>query len=274
MSIEATGLGSGGLQGIWPHKGRGVTSRVANMMLKEMDADADGKLSQTESGLSETAFKGLDTDEDGSVSRKELKAGLRSRRDQLMSMLEQGPDEGDDSTAQQTGQTGQTGQAGQVGAAAGLVKNILSKRDADADGTLSEEEAGLSSTTFDSFDTNQDGVLSAEELAAGFDKMFETMRALRDMMGNEEHAGPGAMQRAVAAYKGQMSGLMKGLFETETDSAGAETSGTAPDTAATGTAATGTVATDTATTGTGTAGTTTAGTGTTESTTSGISATV
>ena len=266
MSIEATGLGSGGLQGIWPHKGRGVTSRVANMMLKEMDADADGKLSQTESGLSETTFKGLDTDEDGSVSRKELKAGLRSRRDQLMSMLEQGPDEGDDSTAQQTGQTGQ---AGQVGAAAGLVKNILSKRDADADGTLSKEEAGLSSTTFDSFDTNQDGVLSAEELAAGFDKMFETMRALRDMMGNEEHAGPGAMQRAVAAYKGQMSGLMKGLFETETDSAGAETSGTASDTAATGT-----VATDTATTGTGTAGTTTAGTGTTESTTSGISATV
>lgn len=266
MSIEATGLGSGGLQGIWPHKGRGVTSRVANMMLKEMDADADGKLSQTETGLSETAFKGLDTDEDGSVSRKELKAGLRSRRDQLMSMLEQGPDEGDDSTAQQTGQTGQTGQ---VGAAAGLVKNILSKRDADADGTLSEEEAGLSSTTFDSFDTNQDGVLSAEELAAGFDKMFETIRALRDMMGNEEHAGPGAMQRAVAAYKGQMSGLMKGLFETETDSTGAETSGTASDTAATGT-----VATDTATTGTGTAGTTTAGTGTTESTTSGISATV
>lgn len=88
-------------------------------------------------------------------------------------------------------------------------------------------------------------------------------------MGNEEHAGPGAMQRAVAAYKGQMSGLMKGLFETETDSAGAETSGTASDTAATGT-----VATDTATTGTGTTGTTTAGTGTTESTTSGISATV
>ncbi len=259
MSIEATGLGSGGLQGIWPHKGRGVTSRVANMMLKEMDADADGKLSQTESGLSETAFKGLDTDEDGSVSRKELKAGLRSRRDQLMSMLEQGPDEGDGTSTQQTGQTGQTTQAGQVGAADGLVKNILSKRDANADGTLSEEEAGLSSTTFDSFDTNQDGVLSAEELAAGFDKMFETMRALRDMMGNGEHAGPGAMQRAVAAYKGQMSGLMKGLFETGTGSTGAETSGTTSNTAATGT-----IATDTAT----------VGTGTTESTTSGLSATV
>lgn len=268
MSIEAAGLGNGGVQGIWPRKGRGVTSRVANMMLQEMDADADGQLSQTESALSETAFKGLDTDGDGSVSRKELKAGLRSRREELMSLLEQGPDEGDDTSSQQAGQTGQTGQSwqsgqtgqsGHAGAADGLVKNILSKRDADADGTLSEDEAGLSSTTFDTFDTNQDGVLSAEELAAGFDKMFETMRALRDMMGNEEHAGPGAMQRAVAAYKGQMSGLMKGLFETGADDTEAETSGTTSDTAASGTES---------------AGTTTAETGTTGSTTSGLSATV
>lgn len=208
MSIEAAGLGSGNMQGIWPRKGKRAASNVANMMLNELDADDDGQLSLTESGLSETAFKGLDTDGDGDISRKELKAGLRSRRDQLMAMLEQGPDAGDD----ETGVT-QSGAAGSP--ASSFAASILTKRDADGSGSLSKDESGLQASAFDAFDTNKDGTLSAEELSTGIDQMFESMRALREMLGDGEKTGMGSMQRAVAAYKGQMGELLKGLFESQ-----------------------------------------------------------
>ena len=164
MSIESYGGISGHGWNPWHGRGRGVgraTARLANAMMEELDADDDGSLSATESQLSETAFSALDKDGDGSVSSRELRAGLRSKRDELIDLIrsDTGEENGSDGTPDTA--TGPT--AEQASAVAGL---LLQKGDADGDGSLSASETGLASDVFTGLDTDGDGLLSSVELSS------------------------------------------------------------------------------------------------------------
>lgn len=160
MSIEHCGGVSCDGWGPWRNRGRGrATARLASAMMEELDADDDGSLSATESPLSEAAFAALDEDGDGAVTTRELRAGLRSKRDELIDLMraEAEGETGTDETPEATGPT-----AEQAGAVAGL---LLEKGDADGDGALSAAETGLAGDVFTSLDTDGDGLLSSGELS-------------------------------------------------------------------------------------------------------------
>lgn len=160
MSIEHCGGVSCDGWGPWRNRGRGrATSRLAKAMMEELDADDDGSLSSTETPLSEAAFAALDEDGDGAVTTRELRAGLRSKRDELIDLM-RAEAEGETGTGETPGATGPT--AEQATAVAGL---LLEKGDADGDGALSAAETGLAGDVFTSLDTDGDGLLSSGELS-------------------------------------------------------------------------------------------------------------
>jgi Ca2+-binding EF-hand superfamily protein len=128
-------------------------------MMEELDADDDGSLSATESQLSETAFAELDKNGDGAVTTRELRAGLRSKRDELIDLM-RAESEGETGTGETPDAAGPT--AEQAAAVAGL---LIEKGDADGDGALSAAETGLAGDVFTSLDTDGDGLLSSGELS-------------------------------------------------------------------------------------------------------------
>ncbi|EGY26986.1 EF hand family protein [Desulfovibrio sp. A2] len=160
MSIEHCGGVSCDGWGPWRNRGRGrATARLAKAMMEELDADDDGSLSATESPLSEAAFAALDEDGDGAVTTRELRAGLRSKRDELIDLM-RAESEGETGTGETPDAAGPT--AEQAGAVAGL---LIEKGDADGDGALSAAETGLAGDVFTSLDTDGDGLLSSGELS-------------------------------------------------------------------------------------------------------------
>ncbi|MBZ2172891.1 EF-hand domain-containing protein [Nitratidesulfovibrio sp. SRB-5] len=165
MNIENHGGISSSGWDPWHGRGRGVgrtTARLASAMMEELDADDDGSLSATESQLSESAFAALDKNGDGAVSSRELRAGLRSKRDELIDLMrsDTGTETGTGETPAPTATTGPT--AEQASAVAGL---LIEKGDADGDGALSAAETGLAGDVFTSLDTDGDGLLSSGELS-------------------------------------------------------------------------------------------------------------
>lgn len=155
MEIESsTGIASTDWSS-WRSRGKGrATSRLASAMMDELDSDDDGKLSASETPLSQTAFGALDTDGDGAISMRELRAGLRSKRDELIHLMGEDSANGD----QTTGPTAEQ--------AAGVAALLLKNGDKDGDGSLSASEAELSDDVFGGLDTDRDGKLSSAELAA------------------------------------------------------------------------------------------------------------
>ncbi|WP_353117719.1 calcium-binding protein [Nitratidesulfovibrio sp.] len=163
MSIENYGGISSTGWDPWHGRGRRMgkaTARLANAMMEELDADDDGSLSATESQLSESAFAALDKNGDGAVTNRELRAGLRSKRDELIDLMnsETSAEPGTDETPAPAGPT-----AEQAAAMAGL---LVEKGDADGDGALSATETGLAGDVFTSLDTDGDGLLSSGELSS------------------------------------------------------------------------------------------------------------
>lgn len=163
MSIENYGGISSTGWDPWHGRGRRMgkaTARLANAMMEELDADDDGSLSAGESQLSESAFAALDKNGDGAVTNRELRAGLRSKRDELIDLMnsETGGGTGTDETPAPAGPT-----AEQAAAVAGL---LVEKGDADGDGALSAAETGLADNVFTSLDTDGDGLLSSGELSS------------------------------------------------------------------------------------------------------------
>lgn len=166
MSIENHGGISSTGWDPWHGRGRRMgraTARLANTMMEELDADDDGSLSATESQLSEPAFAALDKNGDGAVSSRELRVGLRSKRDELIDLMRSDTDAetGSDGTPDSAVTAGPT--AEQAAAVAGL---LIEKGDADGDGALSAAETGLAGDVFTSLDTDGDGLLSAGELSS------------------------------------------------------------------------------------------------------------
>lgn len=162
MSIENYGGISSTGWDPWHGRGRRMgkaTARLANAMMEELDADDDGSLSASESQLSESAFAALDRNGDGAVTNRELRAGLRSKRDELIDLMNSGTgtETGADETPAPAGPT-----AEQAAAVAGL---LVEKGDADGDGALSSAETGLAGDVFTSLDTDGDGLLSSGELS-------------------------------------------------------------------------------------------------------------
>ncbi len=126
--------------------------------MAELDADDDGSLSVTESQLSESAFAELDKNDDGAVSSRELRAGLRSKRDELIDLMRSEPGDASSVPGAMSGPT-----AEQAAAMAGL---LVEKGDTDGDGALSAAETGLADDMFTSLDTDGDGLLSSGELSS------------------------------------------------------------------------------------------------------------
>lgn len=141
-------------QGLWQHGSKKQVSRLARKMMRELDTDNDHKLSLSESGLSEEAFKKLDADSDGSVSGRELKAGVRNNRDKIIAMMEE--EQSQESTVSSEN-------------AAAAVASFMKSADGNADGKFSEDEIGVSGKAFDALDTNKDGSVSADELQAAIE---------------------------------------------------------------------------------------------------------
>ena len=220
MSIENYGGISSTGWDPWHGRSRGrgrTTARLANAMMEELDADDDGSLSSTESQLSESAFAALDKDGDGAVSSRELRAGLRSKRDELIDLTrsDTGAETGTDEPPVSSGPTGE-----QAAAVAGL---LIEKGDTDGDGTLSATETGLADDAFTSLDTDGDGLLSSGELSSA--ALAGTIAATLDGKLAVRLAAPAARQDADTADTINSTG--GGTDTTVTTTAGAAATDTA-----------------------------------------------
>ncbi len=245
MSIEHCG---GAFRNGWdPWHGRGrATPRLASAMMEELDADDSGSLSASEAQLSETAFAALDSDGDGDVSKRELRAGLRSKRDELTGLMRSGTDDATgtgETPAPATDATLTT--AGTVGAMASrIAQRIVDILDADDGGGLSQPESGLDQNRFARLDTNGDGSVTANEFGGSLQQMLDVMGALhalssvaRNSYGRRAYGM--AAREAVERYEGNMGGLMAALFETAPTGSTGATTGTSGAVAATGGTASG-----------------------------------
>jgi Ca2+-binding EF-hand superfamily protein len=139
------------------------TDAVNDALYKHLDANKDGKLSQSELAKAPTAFTRLDTDEDEMITAAEL-APVRSGRygyyaaPVAYAMPPRGPPAaGPGFFEVKPGQPTD-----------GLAKQLLAKYDKDKDGKLTPAESGLDQATFDALDVNKDGRLDARELAGFF----------------------------------------------------------------------------------------------------------
>ena len=138
------------------------TDAVNDALYKQLDANKDGRLSQSEVAKAPTAFTRLDTDEDEMITAAELVpprtnpygyAFAVAPRMAARPQAAAGPGFFEVRPGQPTD---------------GLAKQILTKYDKDRDGKLTLAESGLDKPTFDALDANKDGRLDARELAGFF----------------------------------------------------------------------------------------------------------
>jgi Ca2+-binding EF-hand superfamily protein len=138
------------------------TDAVNDALYKYLDADRDGKLSQSELAKAPTAFTRLDTDEDEMITAAELAPPPSRNFGYAVAFAPSMP-----RRAQPAAGPGffeiKPGQPTDA-----LVKQLLTKYDKDRDGQLSLAESGLDLPTFDALDADQDGRLDAPELAGFF----------------------------------------------------------------------------------------------------------
>ncbi len=213
---------------------------VAGLLIQKGDADGDGSLSATETGLAGNVFTGLDTDGDGRLSSGELSSAalagaIAATLDGKLAVRltppppQQDPDTADpadagtDTTATTAGAaTTNTAspQAGTVGAMASrIAQRIVDTLDADDSGGMSQSESGLDQKRFAQLDTDGDGSVTASEFGGSVQQMLDVMGALhalssvaRNNYGRRAYGM--AAREAMDRYEGNMGGLMTALFET------------------------------------------------------------
>jgi len=156
-------------------------AQMRQELFKKLDADSDGKISQTEfastqktqdSAADEALFDQIDTDRDGSISETEQDAFLttleESQSAQGNRMPPPPPTEGSSATS-----------------ATDKVKELLTSLDTDGDGKLTETEfAALQETQdsaadealFDQIDTDRDGSISQTEQDAFLTTLEESRK--------------------------------------------------------------------------------------------------
>lgn len=240
MSITAVGSGAWGQA---EAAGRmHLANRVARSMVAEQDANQDGSLSLSETGLSQASYSAIDGDGDGLLSSQELVSGLKDRKESLRNTLLSGVEGQSDPS--------QTGTSPVLGHLEALASSVAAGLDVDKNGSIGLEESGLTSEGFGKVDGDGDGILTAPEIANAIrDKRDEagvflqghtettaastetasvvtgtsTDPAVASSTSTETTTAPAGtaanqplhrrMQQALDAYKGRMGELMTGLFE-------------------------------------------------------------
>lgn len=137
---------------------------MASRLMTHKDADSSGTLSMDEISISEEAFAAADTDENGELNLDEL--------------IDYGPEMKDALRSQGMGRRppGMHKMGGGQPSVEDMVSRLMENTDADENGTLSNDEIGVSEGLFAQVDTDEDGELNTEELT-------ENATVLRDALG-------------------------------------------------------------------------------------------
>lgn len=121
------------------HGNHGMFQRMANKLVNDNDSDGDGMLDLNEINISEDAFSKIDENKDNNIDSAELQDFLPVVYNDL------------------------------------VAGKMIENNDADGNGTLNKEEAGIPEKLFDKLDVNSDGELDRGELNA----LAERMRGRR-----------------------------------------------------------------------------------------------
>ncbi|ADK86541.1 putative signal transduction protein with EFhand domain protein [Desulfarculus baarsii DSM 2075] len=229
MSIGAISSGSWQTSSLYGSQSASERPPTIEEMLSELDVDASGDLSLEESGLSEEQFTSLDVDGDGVLTESDHEALLSQMQGRFgggqppIDPASLDTDENGEISEEESGLSSEEFTAMDIDGDGVLTEadfeamkaqmegetmdamappppqdasEVVSELDADADGQLSQEEMGMSSTEFDELDTNQDGFVSQEELEAA----RQTMK--------QDKAGSGFLgSYAMSAYQAQNAAL-------------------------------------------------------------------
>lgn len=133
-------------------------------IISNNDEDGDGSLSLEEFGTSDKnskLFSEIDKDGDSLITAKEFQAHFDAKQAEMQSMSSSALSA---LTSQSTLQLPN-------------VNEMISNRDEDGDGALSEEEFGADEEVFSSIDSDGDGLISAEELQADMESRTQEFQS-------------------------------------------------------------------------------------------------
>jgi Ca2+-binding EF-hand superfamily protein len=139
-------------------------AKISEKIIDIKDTDGDGAVGIEEFDKSEDKFKAIDTNSDGPINQDELFSHINENLQSL------------------------TQQPKMMGSfkhdSARIYEKILSKKDEDEDGTLSNSELNISEETFAAIDTNEDGVINSEEFKSHItDKVNSMISGLKNIGG-------------------------------------------------------------------------------------------
>jgi len=137
------------------HDSNSLFMRVAHAMVQEQDADGDGKISKSETQLSDDLFESYDKDGDGSLTESEIAAALGEHRKEFETAMQESMD------AQ--------GAEGQANDRPGSFP--LTEMDSDSSSGSSNSDNILQ-------DLNGDGIISPEEVQAILEHGVAKARAM------------------------------------------------------------------------------------------------
>jgi Ca2+-binding EF-hand superfamily protein len=143
------------------------TKELTSTIVKEMDADENGALSNSEIDISEEVFAEIDTDEDAELSSDELADSGSILHDALHA------------------------------------QRLMEDHDENGDGVLTDDELDISTDVFGEIDTDSDGTLSKVEVEAGIQQLRPEKSYGR---GGDNMMMPGMTSGSGNQFMGSMSG--------------------------------------------------------------------
>ncbi|MBN1806795.1 MAG: EF-hand domain-containing protein [Sedimentisphaerales bacterium] len=178
-----------GIGSIGPPSAEKMSEKIFDMK----DTDSNGAISVEEFGKSEEKFNAIDANSDGLISQDELfnhiNENLQSRMNQPMMLGDFKPDPSK------------------------IYKEILSQKDEDGDGALSNSELNISEEMFAAIDTNQDGVINSEEFEAHITEKIGSMESGLEQIG--ENSDKSQMPPRIAGKKDESEDEEQSSSETD-----------------------------------------------------------
>ena len=189
-----------GMSQIMPLMGIGTIgppniAKISEKIFDIKDTDGDDGISIEEFGKSQEKFKTVDTNSDGLINQDELFSHINEN---LHSLMEH-----------QKMMGGFKLDPGKI------YEKILSKKDENEDGSMSNSELNISEEMFAAIDTNKDGVINSEEFKAHItDKVNSMISRLKNI---DRKLNTGQMVNRIIGNKDENKDEDEELSSSETD---------------------------------------------------------